>query len=91
MVEIIVYRPMTLEVGGTLQFVSGHRIQVQWEKLSSEAGVEVVPVYEVRVADIGGNSFPVVNSVSPFLGSALVHVGHGPLDLCLFIWELIWS
>jgi hypothetical protein len=33
----------------------------------------------------------VVYSVSPLLGSALVHVRHGPLYLCLFIREVIWT
>jgi hypothetical protein len=64
---------------------------VQWEKLGSEAGAEVVPIYEMRVADIGGNGFPMVDTVSPFLGSALVHVGHGPLNFRLLIRELIWT
>jgi hypothetical protein len=59
------------------------------EEFGLEVGAEVVPIYEVRVADIGGNSFPVVNTVSPFLGSALVHVGHGSLDFHLLVRELI--
>jgi hypothetical protein len=62
---------------------------VQREELGSEVGTEVVPIDEVRVADVGGIGFPVVDAVSSFLGSVLVHVGHGPLDLCLFVWELI--
>jgi hypothetical protein len=62
---------------------------VQREELSLEAGTEVVPIDEVRVADVGWIGFPVVDAVSSFLGLVLVHVGHGPLDLCLFVWELI--
>jgi hypothetical protein len=80
---------MTLEVGGALEFICCYRIQVQWEKLGLEVGVEVVPIYEMRVADIGGNGFPMVDTVSPFLGSALAHVGHGPLNFCLLVRELI--
>ena len=27
----------------------------------------------------------------PFLGTALAHVSHGPLDFCLFVRELVWT
>jgi hypothetical protein len=64
---------------------------MQREEFGSEARAEVVSIDEVRVADVGRIGFPVVDAVGPLLGSALVHVGHGPLDLCLFVWELIRS
>jgi hypothetical protein len=32
-----------------------------------------------------------VYSVSPFLGSALIHVRDGPLYFCLFVQEVIWA
>jgi hypothetical protein len=62
---------------------------VQWEELGSEARAEVVPIDEVRIADVGGSGFPMVNAVSPLLGSALVHVGHGSLNFCLLVRELV--
>jgi hypothetical protein len=62
---------------------------VQWKELGSEAQAEVVPIDEVWVADISGIGFPVVDAISPFLGAALIHVGHGPLNLRLFVRELI--
>jgi hypothetical protein len=62
---------------------------VQRKELGSETGAEVVPIYEMGVADISGSGFPVVDAVGPFLGSALVHVGHGPLNLRLLVRELI--
>jgi hypothetical protein len=64
---------------------------VQWEELHPEAQAEVVPVDEMGVADVGGSGFPMVNPVNPFLGSPLVHVGHCPLNFCLFVFELVRS
>ncbi len=63
---------------------------MQREELGSEAGSEVIPVDEIRTSSISGNRFPVVYSVSPFLGSALIHVHYGPLYFCLFIQKIIW-
>jgi hypothetical protein len=40
---------------------------------------------------ICGNGFPMVYSISPLLGSPLIHVGHCPLDFCLFIRKVIWT
>jgi hypothetical protein len=38
---------------------------------------------------VGRNCFPVIHSISPFLGSLLIHVGHCPLNFCLFIRKVI--
>jgi hypothetical protein len=62
---------------------------VQWEELRSEAGAEVVPIDEMGASGICGNRFPVVYSISSLLGSPLIHVGHCPLDFCLFIRKVI--
>ena len=64
---------------------------MQWEELRAEAGAEVVPVDKIRTTDVCGNGFPLIYPVGPFLGSVLIHVGHGPLNLCLFVRELIWT
>jgi hypothetical protein len=52
-------------------------------------GAEVDPIEKVRIADICGSAFSVVDAVDPFLCSTLVHIDHRSLDLDLFIWELI--
>jgi hypothetical protein len=62
---------------------------VQRKELGLEAGLEVIPIDEVRTSGISGNRLPMVYLVSPFLGSALIHVRHGPLYFCLFVQEVV--
>jgi hypothetical protein len=64
---------------------------MQQEELGSEAGSEVVPIDEIRTSGISRNRLPMVYSVSPFLGSALIHVRHGPLYFYLFVRKIIWA
>jgi hypothetical protein len=80
---------MALKVGGTFQFISCHCIRVQWEEPCSEVGVEVVPIDKMGASDVCGNHFPVAHSVSPFLGSSLIHIGHCSLNLCLFVRKIV--
>jgi len=88
-VEVVVDCPSALEIANPFQLVGCHGFRVEREKLGSEVGAEVVPVDEVVGSIICGGRFPAVDSVSPFLGLALVHESHGPADLRLFIRKII--
>jgi len=87
-VQVVVYSPVSLIIGGALQSVNGVCFRIDRKELTPELLFEVGPGLDGKDA---GVRFLAKEVLGPLRGSSIFEKGEGPQDFLLVTAELFWG
>jgi len=84
-VQVVVYSPVSLIIGGALQSVNGVCFRIDWKEMTPELLFEVGPGLDGKDASV---RFLAKEVLGPLHGSSIFEKGEGPQDFLLVVAEL---
>jgi len=84
-VQVVVYSPVSLIIGGALQSINGICFRIDWKELTPELLFEVGPGLDRKDASV---RFLAKEVLGPLHGSSIFEKGESPQDFLLIAAEL---
>jgi len=87
-VQIVVYHPTSLVVGGSFQSVDHIRFCIYWKEVESKLLLEVPPGW---YGENAGIRFLTEDVLGPLGGTTILEKCESPEDFLLLVAELLWG